>query len=627
MSGLVTLSKSVVQWALLLLATIALGGCGEGDSEASSPDTASAVSAPQEPIPQESAPVENSAPEIRGTPPIAVQVGETYSFTPEASDADQDFLEFTITNKPSWGQFSDETGQLSGAPDETSVGESEDITIAVTDGYDTRAIGPFKIKIRPSNPNSGSPLPSETSPEAPAPENNAPVIAGVPAGAVMVNQAYVFQPSASDADGDRLSFSISNRPSWTSFSSSTGRLSGTPGTNRVGTYSSIVISVNDGKASVALAPFSIEVRSDNRAPTISGAPAASVEAGQAYSFQPSASDPDGDSLTYSISNRPAWASFSASTGRLSGTPSADQVGNYANIVISVSDGRASASLGAFSISVQERPNEAPKISGSPPTSVDVGTTYSFTPTASDADKDTLGFSIQNKPVWASFDTATGRLTGTPSSAQVGTSSGIIISVSDARVTASLSAFSITVNAVENEAPSISGSPAGSVNVGSAYTFQPTASDPEGDTLVFSIQNSPSWATFSASTGRLSGTPGESAAGSYANIIISVSDGENTAALPAFTITVAKSSTGVATVQWTPPTENTDGSALTDLAGFRIKYGRSASTLDQTVNLTNPGMASYVIEDLASGTWYFAVMAYTSGGAESGLSEVASKTIP
>ncbi|AMN48237.1 hypothetical protein ACG33_14250 [Steroidobacter denitrificans] len=563
----------------------------------------------------ESTLIENSPPEIAGTPPAAVQAGEVYSFMPVASDADGDFLEFTVTNKPAWAQFSVETGRLTGTPDDASVGETEDIVISVTDGRDTRSVGPFKIRIH-----------SRNLPPSPA-VNAAPVISGVPSGSVLVNQAYLFQPVATDADGDRLSFSISNRPSWASFSTSTGRLSGTPGVNRAGRYANITISVSDGKAGTALAPFSIEVRSDNRAPTISGTPAAAVQAGQAYSFQPSANDPDGDTLTYSISNRPSWAAFSSSTGRLSGTPSAGEVGNYANIVIGVSDGRASAMLSAFSIVVQEKPNAAPKISGTPPGSIDVGAAYSFVPSASDADKDTLGFSIQNKPVWANFDTATGRLSGSPADSHVGATTGIVISVSDGRATASLPAFSITVKAVENKAPIISGTPATSVNAGVAYSFRPTASDPEGDNLTYSIKRLPAWASFNTNTGRLSGTPAESDAGSYANIVISVSDGKNTTSLPAFMITVVKSSTGVATVQWTPPTENSDGTPLTDLAGFRVKYGKSASTLDQTADIENPGVATYVVEDLTSGTWYFAVLAYTSSGIESGLSNIASKTIP
>jgi hypothetical protein len=294
------------------------------------------------------------------------------------------------------------------------------------------------------------------------------------------------------------------------------------------------------------------------------------------------------------------------------------------LIISVSDGRASASLPAFTIVVGAPTNRAPTIAGTPSTAVNAGSAYSFTPTAADADRDTLGFTIQNRPSWAAFDTATGRLSGTPSAA--GTFSNIVIAVSDGRLSASLPAFAISVNPPGNSAPTISGTPATTVSAGAAYNFQPSASDANGNTLTFSIQNMPSWATFNTGTGRLSGTPTAANAGTYANIRISVSDGTTTASLPIFTITVSQSVNGSATLSWTPPTRNTDGSALTNLAGYRVVYGRSSSTLDQIVQIANPGVSTYTVTGLSSGAWYFAVRAYSSSG-ESTVSNVGTKTIP
>lgn len=89
-------------------------------------------------------------------------------------------------------------------------------------------------------------------------------------------------------------------------------------------------------------------------------------------------------------------------------------------------------------------NAAPTISGNPPTTATVGVAYSFQPNAQDPEGATLAFSIQNKPGWAVFSTATGQLSGTPSSA--GTVSNIIISVSDGANTTNLAAFSLTTNA-------------------------------------------------------------------------------------------------------------------------------------------------------------------------------------
>ncbi len=84
--------------------------------------------------------------------------------------------------------------------------------------------------------------------------------------------------------------------------------------------------------------------------------------------------------------------------------------------------------------------------------------------------------------------------------------------------------------------------------------------------------------------------------------------------------------GSATLSWQAPTTNTDGAALTDLAGYRIYYGTDAGELSETVQLTGLGLQTYVIDDLGLGTWYFAIKAVTSTGVESALSDVVSKTI-
>src|SRR6516165_11285937 len=85
--------------------------------------------------------------------------------------------------------------------------------------------------------------------------------------------------------------------------------------------------------------------------SISGAPAPAVTAGQAYSFTPSATDSSGRTLVFAISNLPSWATFNTSSGQLSGTPAAGNVGTYPNIVIAASDGRRSAALPAFTVQV------------------------------------------------------------------------------------------------------------------------------------------------------------------------------------------------------------------------------------------------------------------------------------
>jgi hypothetical protein len=114
---------------------------------------------------------------------------------------------------------------------------------------------------------------------------------------------------------------------------------------------------------------------------------------------------------------------------------------------------------------------------------------------------------------------------------------------------------------------------------------------------------------------------------YSGISISASDGTNRTTLPSFNIAVnaAGSSTGSATLSWTPPTTNTNGTSVS-LAGYRIYYGTSASNLSRTVQVANAGLTRYVLSDLSAGTWYFAVRAYASNGSESANSNTGSKTI-
>ncbi|MBV9696234.1 MAG: putative Ig domain-containing protein [Gammaproteobacteria bacterium] len=273
----------------------------------------------------------------------------------------------------------------------------------------------------------------------------------------------------------------------------------------------------------------------------------------------------------------------------------------------------------------------PTISGHPAASVTAGTAYSFTPTASDPAGHTLSFAVANKPSWASFSSSTGTLSGTPTSAQVGRYPNVVIAVYAGGQSSVLSAFAITVVASSGGTPtvSISGSPATSITAGSAYIFRPTATDSAGKTLSYSVQNKPSWSSFSISTGQLSGTPSSTQTGNYSNIIITASDGTSSAALAPFSINVSaagSAGTGSATLNWVDPSKNTNGTTLTNFAGIRIYYGTSSGSLTNMIQVADTSTTSYTISNLTSGTWYFAATAYNTAGVESAKSSIDSKAV-
>jgi hypothetical protein len=185
-----------------------------------------------------------------------------------------------------------------------------------------------------------------------------------------------------------------------------------------------------------------------------------------------------------------------------------------------------------------------------------------------------------------------------------------------------------VASAANRAPLISGNPATTASVGKIYSFQPTASDPDGNKLTFKVSNKPVWATFSSTTGRLTGTPSASRIGTYSNIVIRVSDGIATRSLPAFSIKVvqAASTTTPVTLSWTRPTQNVDGTQLSNLVGYQIHYGLVSGQYDYSVSVGSPSITSATIESLAQARWYFAVTAVTGTGTRSDFSREVSKVV-
>ncbi|WP_081231701.1 ExeM/NucH family extracellular endonuclease [Pseudoalteromonas luteoviolacea] len=669
-------------------------------------------------------------------------------------------------------------------------------------------------------------------------------ISGTPKGIVNATDNYVFTPTVTNLDNDTLVFAIENKPSWASFDTTTGKLSGTPTASDIGTYDNIVITVNDGTVTNALNGFSILVRAagTNDAPVISGSPSTSVQATRNYAFTPVVIDLENDDLVFSITNKPSWAAFDTATGKLSGAPAESDVGSNDNIVISVSDGvNAPASLPAFSITVTDKPGSnydyntyyasaigkvgtelenalsqiarqgqqrmtysqvwdalkytdedpnnpsnvllfytgrsqdkntngggttdwnrehswpkshgfpsegqygytdihhlrptdvkvnstrsskdyddggnpvdnapgnftdsdsfeprdavkgdtarmmfymavrydgtdggmpdlelvnnisasssptlgvlcnlmdwhredtidqleldrhqriveqqgnrnpfvdnpefaeilfgdtcpklgdvAPVIGGKPELTVGAGRVYSFTPTASDQNKDDLTFSIVNKPSWATFDTQSGRLSGTPAVADIAVYENIQISVTDGKSTVSLPSFNIEVvdpSTIKNP-PTISGKPNTSAVVDVAYSFKPQANDVDNDTLTFSITNKPTWATFNTQNGELSGTPSSKDIGITSNIVIGVTDGNTDVVnLPEFSIQVSEKveASKVIFTEYIEGSSSNKAVEITNFTGATLDLSRVTITLaDNGKPLTTEGLRTQTL---------------------------------
>jgi hypothetical protein len=115
---------------------------------------------------------------------------------------------------------------------------------------------------------------------------------------------------------------------------------------------------------------------------------------------------------------------------------------------------------------------------------------------------------------------------------------------------------------------------------------------------------------------VSGVPTLGDVGSYSNIRITVSDGQASASTSNFTVEVTQVSTASTTLSWAAPTENEDGTALTDLAGYKIYYGTSSRNYTTEILIDNPSITTYLVENLSPGTYYFAATALNIADEES-----------
>ena len=163
--------------------------------------------------------------------------------------------------------------------------------------------------------------------------------------------------------------------------------------------------------------------------------------------------------------------------------------------------------------------------------------------------------------------------------------------------------------------SISGAPNRQVIANQSYWFRPTARGAGGAAMKFGISNRPPWSVFNSATGEVMGVPQSTDVGVYRGVTVTVTAGTQMRAM-SFDIEVVQVGTNSLMISWLAPTENEDGTPLTNLAGYRIRYGIQSGTYSSVVNVDNPGLATYVINGLAAGTYYLVLSAVNSKGGES-----------
>lgn len=189
-----------------------------------------------------------------------------------------------------------------------------------------------------------------TSAFTPLPLNHAPVLAAIGNKTVNEGELLSFIVSASDPDHNPLTYSVIDAPSGASFNNSTGEFSWTPTYIQAGSYN-LTFNVSDGNVGTASETIAITVSNVNRAPVLATIGNKTVSENSNLTFTISATDADGDALTYSTSALPSGATFNATTKTFNWTPTYAQSGSY-NVTFSVGDGNAGTVSETIAITVK-----------------------------------------------------------------------------------------------------------------------------------------------------------------------------------------------------------------------------------------------------------------------------------
>ena len=507
--------------------------------------------------------------------------------------------------------------------------------------------------------------------------NDAPVITGSPATSVAAGGNYNFAPTASDTDGDKLTFSIRNKPVWASFNTGTGHLSGTPADSYVGSHSDIVISVTDGTDTVSLQAFSIQVDAEGESARVTANLVSfypfTERSGNVVRDHSGSASPMDLTISGSVDWYGAGNGVVMNGGRV-GTqgPATDLINALrasnassfeiwvqpANItqtgptrMISVGGDTSSQNfmLGQVGDDVEARLLHTGKGSDGKPrlntTNGVLGTSLAHLVHTYDGSVERLYINgVQHSETvaaeggYGNWDVSDLFNIGNEGSSNR-PYNGIIrlVAVYDRPlITAEIQqnfAAGPAAGGVDgggaNYVPVISGTPAGTVINDESYDFQPTASDVDGDTLVFSIAGKPAWANFDTTTGRLSGSPTLSDVGTYSDIMISVTDGTDTASLGTFSIQVSEYvQTGSFTLSWTAPAARSDGTPLSfaDINGYRLYYGTSPGIYPDVVEVSDGTATSVTVTGVPLGTSYVVMTTTDAGGRESVYSQEVSKIV-
>ena len=426
-----------------------------------------------------------------------------------AQDAELDSLSYAIAAGPATATI-DATGKIEWQPDATG---SFDFEVLVTDTDGNEVAQSFTVDVLANAPDATPFVISEARTE------------------IGLGQDYLSQISGTDALGRDLIWSLVDGPADIEVSAD-GIISFTP--VAIGLQTVVLTATNaDGETEEVSFELNVVGRPVINTPVIVSQPIESATIGNEYQYDVTVTGVDGELLSFTILDGPVGASIDPNLGTLRWTPVSDQLGD-SDFVIEVANADGLAITQEFTVTAS-RFGGPPRIVSTPPTEANVGGSYLYTVGAIDAEGDPLTYRLLDAPAGLTINETTGEISWTPTADQTGLQT-TVIEVVDGFGGATTQAFAILVgDGIVNEAPSIESEAPRFTAVGSDYSYQVVATDPEGTDLTYEISRGPAGLTIS-DAGLVSFTPADGQAGQFV-VTIRVTDAGGATSIESYELDV------------------------------------------------------------------------------------------
>lgn len=262
---------------------------------------------------------------------------------------------------------------------------------------------------------SGAPAPG-------VPANQAPVFVSNPPASAKEGHAYAYTINVTDANGDAVALSLVAQPAGAVLDGATRTISWTPTGAQAGTAQSFDVLASDGKGGTAHQTWGV-TSSLNAAPVLTSTPSGTGAVGAAYTYSPTATDADGDAVSFRLITAPSWASLSGSV--VTGTPAS---GGIYDLTLRADDGYGKITDQSWTVTVIPPGNQPPVITSVPSPGATGGVAYTYILQATDPNGDAVTFQLVNAPSGALLVGNT--LSWTPSSAQERVPSSFTVQATD-----------------------------------------------------------------------------------------------------------------------------------------------------------------------------------------------------